>query len=237
MADEETKNGTLDIDKLDLTRLGIPEAKQEMVRAKIAEFATLWEREIDKHIAAPGTFNLPPKLEQRRLEWKIPDGVFRVSPGTLFDRILIYQIPLLSECREDGNKIGGAAGLLWKSEQTREKESREAPRGVIVGAGMKALDSLRSHGVDLGDIVYFCKNSVYSIQVDYIAGHWERVSLAREGDLVLSEDVALGMRTNAIHVETVERVDKDGVVRTEHLLVDGKGVAHERMLPPAEDDL
>lgn len=233
---EETKNGKVDVDKLDLAQLGIPTSKQEMVRAKLTEFVALWEREIDKHVAAPGTFNLPPRLEQRRLEWKVPDGVFRVSPGTLYDRILIYQIPLLSECREDGNKIGGAAGLLWKSEQTKEKETREAPRGIIVGAGMKALDSLRSHGVDLGDIVYFAKNTTYSIQVDYIAGKWERVSLAREGDLILSEDVALGMRTGAIHVEQVERVGEDGVTRTEHLLVDGKGIARERLLPPAEDD-
>lgn len=234
---EETKNGTVDLEKIDLAQLGIPAAKQEMVRAKLTEFVSLWEREIDKHVAAPGSFNLPPLLEKRRLEWKIPDGVFRVSPGTLYDRILIYQIPLLSECREDGDKIGGAAGLLWKAEQTKEKETREAPRGIIVGAGMKALDSLRSHGVDLGHVVYFAKNTVYSIAVDYIAGHWDRVSLAREGDLILSEDVSLGMRTGAIHVEAVERVGDDGIQRTEHLLVDGKGVAHERMLPPAEDDL
>ena len=239
---EETKNGKVDIEKLDLTQLGVPAAKQEMVLAKLTEFVSLWEREIDKHVAPGGEdgsspFNLPPLLEKRRLEWKIPDGAFRVSPGTLYDRILIYQIPLLSECREDGNKIGGAAGILWKSEQTKEKETREAPRGIIIGAGMKALDSLRSHGVDLGQIVYFCKNTTYSIQVDYIAGKWDRVSLAREGDLILSEDVALGMRTGAIHVEAFEREDEDGVKRTEHLLVDGKGIAHERMLPPAEDDL
>lgn len=234
---EETKNGSVDIEKIDWDRLGVPKQKQEMAKAKLHEFVSLWEREIDKHVAAPGSFDLPPLLEERRLHWKIPDGVFRVSTGTLFDRILIYQIPLLSECREDGDRIGGAAGLLWKAEQTKEKETREAPRGIIVGAGMKALDSLRSHGVDLGHIVYFCKNSVYSIQVDYIAGHWDRVSLAREGDLVLSEDVALSVRTGAVHVEAVERMGEDGIMRTEHLLVDGKGVAHERMLPPAEDDL
>jgi hypothetical protein len=238
----ETKNQAVDVEKLDLDQLGIPAAKQDIVRAKLGEFVSLWEREIDKHVASGGAdgsspFNLPPLLEKRRLEWKIPDGVFRVSPGTLYDRILIYQIPMLSECREDANKIGGAAGILWKSEQTKEKETREAPRGIIVGAGLKALDSLRSHGVDLGHIVCFCKNTTYSIQVDYIAGKWDRVSLAREGDLVLSEDVALGMRTGAVHVEAYERTDEDGVKYTEHLLVDGKGIAHERMLPPAEDDL
>lgn len=234
---EETKNGSVDIEKIDWDKLGVPKAKQEMAMAKLTEFVSLWEREIDKHVAAPGTFNLPPLLEKRRLEWKIPDGVFRVSSGTLYDRILIYQIPLLSECREDGNKIGGAAGILWKAEQTKEKETREAPRGIIVGAGLKALDSLRSHGADLGHIVYFAKNTVYSIQVDYIAGHWDRVSLALEGDLILSEDVALEMRTGSVHVEQIERVGEDGVTRTEHILVDGNGIAHERMLPARTDDL
>lgn len=231
------ENGQVDVETMDLTRLGVPEDKQLEVRKKLEEFVTLYDRERPKHIAAPGAHNLPPKLEERRLKWQIPDGVFRVAAGTVYDRILIYQIPLLSETLDDAKFIGGAGGFLYASQQTQEKESREAPRGIIVGAGLQALDVLRSHGMDLGDIVYFCKNTVYTIKVDYIAGHWERVSLARMGDLVLSEDVALEMRSGNMKVEAVERMDEQGVLRTEHLLVDSGKVTRERILPPHEDDL
>ena len=244
MADEAEKiavvaeeNKDIDIDKMDLSRFAPPE-KVEQLRSKLVSFAQSgYQAERERHVAPEGTFNLPPLIEARRLKWKIPDGVFRVAGGTGFDRILLWQIPLLSECLEDEDFIGGAGGVLVKSAQTREKETREAPRGVIVGAGLRALDELRANGYDLGQIVYFAKNTVYSIQVDYIAGKWERVSLARSGDLITSEDLALNVRTNAVEIRAVERMGEDGVMRTEHLLVDGKGVAHERLLPPAEDDL
>lgn len=235
MDDEENK--MIDVEKLDLAQHGVPEDKIELVRERMLAFAkSTYQIERKKHVAADGTFNLPPLLEQRRIRWEIPDGVFRLAAGTAYDRILIWQIPLLSECNEDANFIGGAGGILHKAVQTKEKETREAPRGVIVGAGLQALDALRSHGIDLGHIVYFCKNTVYSIQVDYIAGHWERVSLARACDLVLSEDVALEMRTGAVKVEAIDRMGDDGIMRTEHILVGKNGVAHERLLPPADEN-
>jgi hypothetical protein len=240
MEDEKKaeENGQIDVEKLDLAKFGVQPADMEVAKERLLSFVkSNYEMERERHVAAPGTFNLPPLLEERRLKWKIPDGAFRVAAGTVYDRILIWQIPLLSECTEDEHFIGGAGGTLYKSDQTREKDTREAPRGVIIGAGLRALDALRSNGIDLGHIVYFCKNTVYSIQVDYIAGKWERVSLAREGDLVLSEDVSLAMRTGAMKVVPYEIVGKDGSVRTEHLLADGNGIARERMLPPAEDDL
>lgn len=234
--DNEMKNGTLDVEQIDFQAMGVPPEKVEEAKSRMLSFVNDYKMELAKHIAPRGTFNLPPLLEERRLQWEIPDGVFRVAAGCLYDRILIWQIPLLAEKPSDNDKFGGVGGILWKSDQTKEKETREAPRGVIVGAGLKALDSLRSHGVDLGHIVYFCKNTVYSIKVDQVAGHEQRVSLAREGDLVLSEDTALEIRTGAAKVVTVVE-EKDGMVRTTHMLADGNGIARERMLPPATEEI
>jgi hypothetical protein len=238
MDEKHEENGQVDVETMDLVKLGVPEDKVALAREKMLSFArSSYSMERARHVAKPGTYNLPPLLEERRLKWEIPDGVFRVAQGTVYDRILIWQIPLLADCIDDNDFIGGAGGTLYKSDQTKEKETREAPRGVVVGAGLQALDVLRAHGMDLGHIVYFCKNTVYTIKVDYIGGHDERVSLARMSDLVLSEDVALDMRSGAVKVQAVERMGDDGVMRREHLLVDGSGIAQERLLPPSEDDL
>jgi hypothetical protein len=235
MNDEQSKNGVVDLETVDLAAMGVPAHLVDATRERLTKFATTYEGALERHIAAPGTFNLPALLEEKRLEWKIPDGAFRVAGGVVYDRILIWQIPHYALKREDGDKFGGAGGQLYKSDQTKEKETREAPRGIILGAGLKALDSLRSHGIDIGHTVLFCKNTVYSIKVDYIAGKDERVSLARETDIVASEELAAQMASGERQVIEWTRVDKDGVEHVEHLLVGENGVPRERMLPPANE--
>lgn len=228
-------NEMIDVDKLDLKALGVKESQVDEVKKRLLSYVGDYEKELATKVAPPGTLGLPPLLEQRRLEWQIPDGVFKTAPGALFDRILLYQIPLLAKSRSDALTFGG--GLIAKSDQSKDKEQREAPRAVIVGAGLKALDSMRSHGVDLGHIVYFSKNTVYAIQVDYIAGKFDRVSLAREGDLILSEDLCAKILSGAVKVTMFSDTDKWGNVSVEHHYMDEDGHQYYPVMPAAEDDL
>lgn len=228
-------NEMIDIEQLDYAALGIKESQVEETKKRLLSYVSDFEKELATKIAPPGSLGLPPLLEQRRLEWQIPDGVFKTAPGALFDRILLYQIPLLAKSRADALTFGG--GLIAKSDQSKDKEQREAPRAVIVGAGLRALDSMRSHGVDLGHIVYFSKNTVYAIQVDYIAGKFDRVSLAREGDLILSEDLCASILSGKVKVTMFSETDKWGNVTVAHHYMDEGGIQYYPVMPAAEDDL
>lgn len=228
-------NEMIDIEKLDYEALGVPEARQEEVKTRLLSYVAEAQKDIAEKVALPGALGLPALLEKRRLEWEIPDGVFKTCPGALFDRILLWQIPLLAKTKQDAVTFGG--GLIAKSDQSKDKEQREAPRAVIVGAGLQALDSLRSHGVDLGHIVYFSKNTVYSIQVDYIAGKYQRVSIARDGDLILSEDLAEAFAKGEVRVDCSRMTNPDGSCIREHQYVDHDGVAYSPLRPTPEDDL
>lgn len=228
-------NEMVDIDKLDFKAMGVPDHKVDEAKKRMLSYVGDIAKETVAKMSPPGTLGLPPLLEKRRLEWEIPDGVFRTAPGGLFDRILIWQIPLLAKSKAEDATFGG--GLIHKSDQSRDKEQREAPRGVIVGAGLQALDWLRSHGVDLGHIVYFAKNTVYAIQVDYTAGKWDRVSIARGGDLILSEDLAKAICSGEVKVEPVTLNMPDRMAETTHYYVGRDGIRHVPFGPPSEDDL
>ena len=217
---------------------GLTDEKAAEIRKMALEETSEYDRQRERCCSPPGHFpNLPPLLEQRRLHWKIPDGCFATAPGALYDRILLWQVPVLCDTLEDAKVLGGKRGFLAASHNQQDVATREAERGIIVGAGLHALDSLRSHGVDLGHIVYYAKNTVYAIRVDQIAGQEERLSLAREGDLVLSEDLANAITHGAARVEVVEAKDEQGTVHRTHYLIGKDGVRYNPMNPYPEDDL
>lgn len=91
-------------------------------------------------------------LDQRRLEYLIIDAMF--DAACLYDRVYVYQIPpkgvvrRQAEAKANGSVLAMSVG--WK-----ESEQDKAHRGVIVGAGLSALDHLTAHGVGLGHIVNF----------------------------------------------------------------------------------
>lgn len=228
-------NELIDAEMIDLNVYGVPEAQQNEVKKQLLSYVAETAKAVAEKLATPGTLGLPPLLEKRRLEWEIPDGVFRACPGALYDRILLWQIPLLAKTKEEAITFGG--GLIAKSDQSKDKEQREAPRAVVVGAGLQALDSLRSHGVDLGHIVYFSKNTVYAIQVDYIAGKFQRVSVARDGDLILSEDLAAAYADGTVKVSLIEDMDPMGIRTRRHYLMDSKAQFLNPLPPLPEDDL
>jgi hypothetical protein len=152
-----------------------------------------------KYISPPG-FLEDIRLEDARLKYGIPDSVFGVE--ALFDRIFVWQLP-----RVFGDVIEGTT--LIKPETTRQREEEGTPRGVVVSAGLKALDNLRSNGVELGDVVNFIRLSPWKLTMQEIRGVEVNVLILRDGDLIASEE--LPKRRNKGFLTTTCVTTKDGL--------------------------
>lgn len=163
-----------------------------------------------KQISERGALSLPALLDQRRLDYGIIDGAFQRNPS--YDWIAVYQIPW-----NEGDTFEGSA--LIRPETTKAREKEEAARGVLIGAGLLALDALRSNGIDLGHIVTFIKLAPWRLPAGYVAGHTEYVLMLKAGDIVASEDLQRQLRSGACKIES--SVNEHGV--REHTLVDADG--------------
>lgn len=171
------------------------------------------EQRLQKLMSPPGALGLPPLLEQRRLEWRIPDGAFRLRAA--FDRVLIYQIE---------TNPSGKLGRFFMTELGKDADKRSAPRGVLVDAGLAALDSLRSHGIDLGHIVNYVHVNPLRIQVDFVDGKRPQVLVMIDRDIVASEDLADIIKSGAARVDFIAD-------RGKHQLVDQEGNAWDPVMP------
>lgn len=133
-----------------------------------------------KYVSPAGALGLPGKLDLERRKYGIPDSVFSVE--AVYDRIFIYQLP-----RVFGDLIEGTS--LVKPESVRKREEESTPRGVIVSAGLKALDNLRSNGMDLGHVVNFIRLSPWKLTLQEICGMEINVLILRDGDIIASEEL------------------------------------------------
>lgn len=141
-------------------------------------------QEIQKRMAPPGSLGLPPLLEKRRIQYGLIDAFFERQ--MIYDRILLYQIDQFGTV--DGRVSEDSPIIAPDIVQARNKN--EASRGILVNAGLGALDALTSNGCELGDIVEFVRLTPWSIKLDYFAGQTEWGVVMRAGDLVNSMDLA-----------------------------------------------
>lgn len=90
------------------------------------------------------------KLDERRKQYDIPELPY-LPVGKV---ILVYRLP-----SEEVTKSGLVLPQVWteKSEDgtTTSGQKSPEPKGVLVGAGLQALDVMRDHLIELGDVVYF----------------------------------------------------------------------------------
>jgi hypothetical protein len=172
-------------------------------------------------LAPPGAFNLPPLLEERRREHLIPNGAF--AQRAMYDRLLLWQIPYYRENYGDTRII--------MSEQGRDRNKNEAPRGIIVSAGLQALDVLHDHGSGLGNIVKFIRLAPWRLPCDMIGGQEQYLMILRCGDLIADEDLELKLRAREWAVRAERRKDKDGNAVTAHVLVSPEGIARNPQVP------
>lgn len=182
-------------------------------RQAIAErLASVWH----KHVSPPGKLGvLPPLLESRRLEHMIPDAAFKQA--MLFDKILLWQV-----ANNDGQHYAGTQILMPETGKKREDES--APRGVIVAAGLKALDTLHSHGSGLGHIVSFIRLSPWRLPITVIEGQEINAIPLRVGDLIGDEDAGAALLAGELTVVRATHKDAQGGEYERHDYV-GRGLS------------
>ena len=163
-----------------------------------------------KRMSPPGALGLPKLLDERRIEYGITDGAF--SRQAVFDRVFIWQIPM-----QKGDKFE-ADSLIHMPESVQQREKSRAPQGIIVAAGLRALDQLRSHGVDLGHKVLFCHAAPYHIRYDSVLGLEQHLIILLAGDIIGSEDLAANLKNR--QVRYLARRTETSV---EHTFIDGDG--------------
>ncbi len=160
-----------------------------------------------RYVSPPGALKLPKLLDQRRIEYAVPDGAFRAH--AMFDRIGLWPMP------DADMAEGKASRLIELPDVTRKNEEFRRSRSLIVTAGLRALDTLRSHGSDLGHIVYILHVHPWWIPAGKSDSGIEwSVRAVRVGDIFSDEDVERMRREGRIeYVEGPDgllRVKKDG---------------------------
>lgn len=165
--------------------------KQARLEQQAEEMAAKLSQSMLKHMSPAGALGLPTLLDERRLRYGIIDECFSVQVA--YDRILVYQIePVYAE--------GGKVGLIELTDKAKQGMKQEAPRGVLISAGLGALDVLQSNGIDLGHIVHFCRVAPWRLPMAMIDGHTIYSIILRDSDIVGSEDLATKLRSGDAQV-------------------------------------
>jgi hypothetical protein len=119
-------------------------------------------------------------LAERITEFRIPPW-----PGQAqFERVLIYRIP------DEGaaNEKFGEDSLIFKPDSRKAVDVSRSPRGVIVSAGLQAMDILRGNGMQIGDLVWFAPH----VPTRFETGRDDRGPIEfffmNVGDIVVDED-------------------------------------------------
>lgn len=157
------------------------------------------DQEVRSKISPKGALGLPPLLDERRLSYGIVDAAFATQP--VFERLMVYQLP----AHEGETFMEG--GRIIAPDTSRNYMRRECPRGILLSAGLGALDAIRSHGIDLGHIVVTISTVPFRLVVDYVDGKPFEVLLMMAGDLVGSEDLGATMRSGEVRVVSVSEDD------------------------------
>lgn len=193
--------------------LGIKPPSDEKVN-RLAELNLVAKNIADKLEASlkpKGYYNIPPLLDERRLEYGIPNGAFESYPA--FDKVYIHQLPFNTQ------KTYASDGMILRPDQINAYDRNTAPRGILVAAGLQAMDAIYSTGIEIGHIVRFKKMSPFVMIVDTIDGHDLSIYVVRDGDIDASEDMAKHINSKHGKIENVSpegksydfRYIKDGV--------------------------
>lgn len=144
-------------------------------------------RELESKVSPVGVLGLDSRLDQVRFEQKIPDAAFRTQAS--FDRVYLHQLP-----DNDELELAMKGGLISRTETNKTKARYEASRGIVISAGLYAMDVLRTNGFRLGDVVAFLRLSPYRHTYDTIAGKEQNYLVLRVGDLTGCEGLRARVR-------------------------------------------
>lgn len=177
-----------------------------------------------------GSLNLPPLLDARRLEYRIAAGAFMYTP--MWDYVKVMQLEF-----DPSHETMIAGSTIVRPAAHSAAHKRMSYVGILVGAGLGALDRLRSEGVDLGHIVRFVRHTVAQTKVDELRTPEGRpvefftVDL-HVGDIRESMDLAEALREGRCKRDVVEH--EDG--RREHVFVDEAGKVWRPDFPEVGDN-
>ena len=158
-------------------------------------------------------------LAERMKEFGIPRPPYEPA----FDLVVVYPLPDAKSSRE----TFVPDGVIVKAQTTKAAEERSSPRGVLVGAGLKARDYLRGYLIELGHIVWLSRLSPWRHVVERGAdGKDVELYFLSVTDIKGSEDVAKLIADGKARVYC----DKDGRHVFEH-----EAEALPRFDPPAYD--
>lgn len=201
---------------LDLSTQHGRDLAEEMVRDTEA---------IKANMSPAGALNLPPLLDARRLGYGLPDSAFTVQAG--FESVYIWQIPIYS-----GETVTATSKII-KPQAMMDREKKESPRGIIVSAGLTALDALRSHGMDVGHIVTIIKLAPYRVYFGIgDTGKFDWLLDLRVGDIHGSLDTADLLRSGKLKL--VSGWTKEGGFN--HHYVNAEGEGSRSLTNPVQDD-
>jgi hypothetical protein len=184
---------------------------------RAAEKATRESEAISKRVSRENKWGLPPLLNAARLEHGIMDEAFGCQ--AMYDRIYVFQI---SEHKET---FGDTRILMPETSKDRELET--CPMGVIVSAGLTALDNLRSHGCDLGHTVTFLRLSPYRHRFAFVNGVGQYLVDLHAGDVTGSVTLAQAIQKRVARYATKEN-DRG---YTEHYYIDENGKNWKPQIP------
>lgn len=156
-----------------------------------------------------GSLGLSQLLDARRLEYGITDPAF--SAQAAYDRVLAVQLSQF-----EGETFGADSKIVMP-DTVKEKELESTPRGLIISAGLRALDDLRSNGMDVGHIVHFVRFSPWRIRYDIVSGVQCFLMVLRSGDILASEDTAAQLKAGTLRLMT-DRIND----RLEHTYFGGE---------------
>lgn len=175
---------------------------------------------IKEHMSPPGAFRaLPPQLEAQRLKYGITDAYFRTQ--ALWDRIFVFPIDV-----EDGDKAEKTTGGIIKPSITKLRDLQEGNRGILISAGLQAMDRLMSNGIEIGHIIITNKNVPFARRCEQISEEMLHYLVMREADLAgsetLMEEIAAGKK------RIVDVGGEDGYNHQIAELVDGEWVVRKK---------
>lgn len=202
---------------LDRVRLSMQMAEA----AKVADFnaerekrRAEFEREVHKHISdepvMPFSETYTKLVDSRRKQYMLINEFFEYQ--AVYDRVYVQQVS-----RYEGDKIGD--GLIVMADSTKQREREISCLGIIVSAGLKALDELRSNGMDVGHMVNFVRNAPFRVPVATIAGKDFYLVCIEAGSIMGSCDLASGMRDRTVRTKKI-KLD-DGSYQHVHCDADG----------------
>ncbi len=174
------------------------------------EIAERKSRIIRERMSPKGALGLPARLDAARLEYGITDSAFAVSAS--FNTVFVWQVPM-----QEGETFKGSSIIM--PETTRAREKNRAPVGVIISAGMLALDALRSNGLDLGHKVVFVHAAPYHIRYDVVEGQDFHLIVLEAGQIRGSYELADDLKTRRVRIIQ----NPNNLDAVEHILIDENG--------------